>query len=1003
MVSPLGLVASTCARYRGHMRRWWYVIVGLVVVVAGLFLWPRDGDSVAPATTVQEQGPSFQAIEVRAASRQEGLSLSGVVKDPGGTPVAGAEVFLVASSQPSLTNLKCSGCSDWLLACHSHETARTVAGLLEAHRGELVPALSTRSDEQGRFRFEQLAGTSFTVWGRAVGFGDGVKERAAPGDPVELFLPRPRSLKGRLRDENGLPVAGTVRLTSRRLARILEVNTEADGQFVYSGLGEGPFAISAVAPGKLAASEVSAEAEAQPVVLTLPSPRRLEVRILLNGAPADAVLSLQGDHLSRQLEVKGGLRVVDDLYPGELVVMAAAGELASAPHRLTLAGAVTQITLTLEAGGRIAATVIDEAEQPVTSPVLELLTRAHERVALRKAQSGELVMFGPLGSGEYQLRATATGYQSTAVPVSVKLGETAITITMTKGTTISGRVTDEYGRPAPGVSVLVTPTGDSIVADGEGRFVAPVPSPGLYELHAHHSDWGGGDLQVQAPRDGVELQLEPRGGAEITVTSEGNRVEGASVTLFHSKGNFRSDRTSGADGVVLMRGLPADTYTLMATHSDFLPSERQTVTLRDGDLLRIAAQLKPGAKIQGQVVDTVGVPISGVSVGVVPRGAEPAISDAQGQFTLAPLRPNVTYALRVNQKGFEQKDRVTAKAGGDPVRLVLKRQPIFRGRVLGEGRPLRSFRVDEHEVTSADGRFELPLPATEDRVILAIEAPGFEPMMANRPNLPELGDFDLTKAPQVSGVVNDEGGSPVVDAVVSCDGCEQAVLSGADGRFSIGKPAFQREFSVVAKKGLRTATRTVADGALQGVELVLKPGVKLSGLAYLPSGQPAAGLEIAGVNVDRGETVSVVTNADGTYSMELAPGVYRLMLALPPGQTPSEDPPAIITEVRGPETRLDFGPVPNLGTLTVRLVPKAGYALWLVRGDVRSVRNPPMELLRSNWAQLVYQPRVEKVTLGAIPPGIYTLVWSSFHAAVPTGPLIVPVTVPAGREITLVQ
>jgi hypothetical protein len=130
------------------------------------------------------------------------------------------------------------------------------------------------------------------------------------------------------------------------------------------------------------------------------------------------------------------------------------------------------------------------------------------------------------------------------------------------------------------------------------------------------------------------------------------------------------------------------------------------------------------------VVDTLGVPVSGVPVSVVPRGAEPAVTDAQGQFTIAPLRPGVLYAIRVAQRGFDQQERVTSKPGGPAVRVVVRRQPVFRGRVLGDGQPLKNFRVDEHEVTSADGRFELPLPSTDDKVIIAVEAPGYEPMMA---------------------------------------------------------------------------------------------------------------------------------------------------------------------------------------------------------------------------------------------------------------------------------
>ncbi|MGV3621648.1 MAG: carboxypeptidase regulatory-like domain-containing protein, partial [Archangium sp.] len=115
----------------------------------------------------------------------------------------------------------------------------------------------------------------------------------------------------------------------------------------------------------------------------------------------------------------------------------------------------------------------------------------------------------------------------------------------------------------------------------------------------------------------------------------------------------------------------------------------------------------------------------------------------------------------------------------------------------------------------------------------------------------------------------------------------------------------------------------------------------------------------------------------------------------------SEDPPALIAEVSGNDTRLDFGPVPGLGRLDVLVAPEPGFALWLVRGDLPSVANPPMELLRSSWAQLVYQPFTQRVTLGGLAPGRYTLVWASFHATMPNGPRIVPVQIPSSGEVKL--
>jgi len=793
-----------------------------------------------------------------------------------------------------------------------------------------------------------------------------------------------------------------VRATSRRLAQVIETTTTADGRFELTKLGEGPFFVQAVAPGKLPATAAQVEAGPNPLSLTLKTPRRLEVRLVLKGQPIEGTVQLGGNHLSRRASTRNGLATFDMLYPAPVLVSALSGSLSALPREARLDSELTQLTLSLDKAGTVSVTVIDESDQPVPDPTVELFTPNGWLVSSRKAKTGEMVVFGPTGVGDYQVSAAANGFGSTLVPVVVKAGDATIEVTLTKSTMISGQVMDEYGRPAPGVSVLVNPTGDAVLADAEGRFHAKVPSPGLYSLHAHHSDWGGGEVKVSAPKDDVVLQLERRGSLEVTVTAEGRRIEGAQVTLLHAEGNYRSDRPSGADGVVLMRGLPTDSYTLIATHPESLASDRQPLKLADGQELKLTAELKPGAAVTGRVVDQLGTPVSGVTLGVTPRGAEPTTTDANGQFTFRPLRPKAMYSVRISQRGFDQLDRANAVAGGEPVTIQVKRQSLYRGRVLSDGQPVTHFRVDEYEVNASDGRFELALPAAGvDQMMVVIDAPGFEPVMEQRPNTPELGDFSLKRSVQVTGLVRDEGGAPVADAVVSCDTCEQSVMSGADGRFVLSKPALQRDFTVVAKKGKRTATKTASADSSQGLELVLKSGVQLSGRAYLPDGRPAAGVELAGVNDDRAEPISVVTNADGTYAMEVPPGMYRFVMAVPGFQNQAVDPPALITEVRGTQAQLDFGPVPGLGSVTVRVTPMAGFALWLVRGTVASVGNPPLELLRSSYAQMVYQPRVELVTFGGLVPGTYTLIWASFHAESAGGPIIAPVMVPGQREITL--
>ncbi len=974
----------------------------LVGVAAAIWLWPRP---VAPAGTLETLSaaplPEFHPVEVLAQS--EGLTLTGVIRDPSGAPVKNADVFLAASGQQSLIGLKCTTCAELLLSCRARESAQTARALLAAHRGELVPGATTRSDDKGEFRFEHLAGVSFTVWARGAGFGDGLKERAAPGDPVELFLPPLRSIVGKLRDEDGNPISGTVHAISRRLARFHEATADAQGIFELKGLGEGPFYLLAEAPNRLPAAVTQAEAGPDPIKLTLLKPRRLEVTLTHGGKPIDGQVKAHGDHLSREAGSQNALATFGALYPDKVLVTAVAGALSSAPQSVSLEALVTRINVELEQGGHLAITVVDEADQPVPDPQVEVLTPAGEVVSKRTAKTGELITLGPLGQGDYLLRGSAVGFTPASVPVKVQASEAAVELQLQKGVGISGRVLDEYGRPAPGVSVLITPTGDSVISDFEGKFLAPVPSAGLYELHAHHSDWGGGNVKVTAPKSGVDLQLEPRAGAQVTVAVSGRRVEGASVVMYVEKeGSFRSDRPSGADGVVMMRGLPAGTYWLVASHPDFLPSERQKITIEDGVLAKVAAELKAGEAVSGTVVDDLGAPVSGVSVSVAPRGAEPAVTDAAGKFEIRPLRPKGNYMVRVTQRGIEQLERVVAIAGGDPVKVLVKREKVFKGRVVSDGKPLKRFRIDDHDGESADGRFELPLPSTEDRVIFAVESAGYEPLMVDRPVSPDLGDLSLNPAPTLGGTVRDEGGAPVADAVVGCDACEQSVRSGPDGRFSLGSPPFIHEFTVIARKGRRSGTKTVVTGS-GPIELQLRPGTQVSGTVWMPDGKPGSGVEIQGLHSDRSEPVSVVTGPDGTYQLDLPPGVYRFVVTAPGIARNSIDPLAVIAEISGETARLDFGPAPGTSSISVQVKPQRGFALWLVRGELSSVGNPPLELLHASYAQLVYQPIDERVVFLGLTPGRYTLVWASFHAESTGGPIVEKVDVPGRAEVTLVR
>jgi hypothetical protein len=192
------------------MRRRVVIAIGLLcLVAAGGSLAVRAGSPAeTPVALPTEQVPELQAISVQAGTAEavQALTLTGVVRDPAGQPVAGATVRLAASAQPTMATHVCAHCDQPLLSCRARQSWATVEAFLAGGKSGLPFGAETTTDDKGQFRFERLKGVSFTVWATKEGLGLGVKERAAPGEPVELYLPDVRTLVGEVRDEAGDPV-----------------------------------------------------------------------------------------------------------------------------------------------------------------------------------------------------------------------------------------------------------------------------------------------------------------------------------------------------------------------------------------------------------------------------------------------------------------------------------------------------------------------------------------------------------------------------------------------------------------------------------------------------------------------------------------------------------------------------------------------------------------------------------------------------------------------------
>ncbi|MET0405931.1 MAG: carboxypeptidase-like regulatory domain-containing protein, partial [Cystobacter sp.] len=261
----------------------------------------------------------------------------------------------------------------------------------------------------------------------------------------------------------------------------------------------------------------------------------------------------------------------------------------------------------------------------------------------------------------------------------------------------------------------------------------------------------------------------------------------------------------------------------------------------------------------------------------------------------------------------------------------------------------------------------------------------------------DLGDLVLKRAARVTGRVREEGGAPVADAVVGCDACDDSVMTGPDGTFTLSSPSFVKKFNISARKGRLSASAPVSGEAERPLELVLKRATRLSGAVYRDDGTPAAGIQVEGVNTDRSEPLSFVTGPDGRYAVDAAPGSYRFMLG---GVRMNSGQSALIVQVGEGEQRLDFGPAPGTVPLTVRLQPERGRMLWVVAGDARGELLSRKDLSGVRYGQVIFQPDADQVSLKGFAPGRYTIAWASLHNS--EAPLTTRlVDLPSSAEVVL--
>ncbi|AFE04124.1 hypothetical protein COCOR_01521 [Corallococcus coralloides DSM 2259] len=585
------------------------------------------------------------------------------------------------------------------------------------------------------------------------------------------------------------------------------------------------------------------------------------------------------------------------------------------------------VTLTLDDGVFLSGGVVEEFTRvPIPGARVTLIHEAGSRFFDALADARGRFRVGPLPAGRYLRVASAQGYQTQAFREDVWLdADVDVTLVLHRKHRLEGVVLTPEGLPASGLDVhLALSEGEGETSttrsDGQGRFAFEDVPALPHELWTRTGDETAYGQALGMPPEKVVLRMEPTGFMEGTVRDEqrrplagvrlrvkGHPLGGQPVpeVLTDAAGHYRL-------GPLLDRRV--DLRLLLAHYADRL--ERLTLGAPhtgpwDFTLTRVPS-------VEGQVVDTEGVPLAGVQVRITMTRELPEriwdlavvddwsdTSDESGHFTVDSMHEGPGQ-LSVTARGFLAV-KLPVEVPSTGVRVVMNRGASVSGAVMdATGRPVSNVDVrlwnteplsgDPHRA-SVDSRGAFTLGGLEagHYVLEArLRTPGIEHTASQ--------SVDLDEGTQATVSVRFEEGRTLQGMTVGGDGqpmsgvrvqacllledipawqahapdCsvtgERGVLSGPDGRFvfkHLTAPAYQliawkegQAFAPSRSQGGTPDNTALLVTLGQGdVRLVLERRPRLRGQVVSDDGTP-----LPCKVLERGDWVQAL---DGTFDLPL--------------------------------------------------------------------------------------------------------------------------------------
>lgn len=945
------------------------VLLGVLVVsaVAGVLWWrsrPEEAQGPPPARALgaalhERAGAPPDRSELSASGSAE---LRGQILDGDGVPVGGALLSLFSLERPVAGEGEACVCAD---ACGEKLLEGDCLAGTELLLSRIVaapgPIARTSSGDDGRYVLRGVeAGARYRLWVESER-GVAVAELTGGATDAETVLAAGVPLRGKVIGSDGEPIAqAAVAALDVARGRVYDGVTDARGAFSLGPVVDGRHAIVA-AQGTLIPARVITQARRAPPELVLHTPQTRVVRVLRGDQPVKGaeVTVTRFHRTEKRFTAENGEAGFEQLRPGAYPVIAREGGLTAAGTLLVQSHAGEPLLLRLAPSASLAVSVRDPSGAPVRNAtvVVRVDTQDTEARFEEVLGDGGRHLFEPLPAGEAKVNVTARGYFNRPEDrVLLVPGAKASTeLVLTPAETVTGTVVDSAGRPIREpltVSGYGGGLGDGAKVGEDGQFTLFL-GKGPGELEIDHPAYQPLQQRITAPATGVRLVLER--GLELrgrVLDVDGEPAAGARIAVFRNPAERGPDdrvTLTDAHGEFTLGGLQPGPMIVFAAaetrhgeaHSYRVAGERVTLPVPAALLLR----LKGGERMEGRIVDQHGAPAPAVDVRAELEGVRDA--DAQqvlaaleagtpfgmattgpdGRFVIETLRPG-SYELHLSGDRYLAS---TLKASvGEPVRLVIQRRPLVRGRVLdAAGAPLRQFSINRQPYVTEDGRFEHPLPGKNVpglRFEAQSHAPLLKPITAAEGRDLELGELRLTRGRTISGVVVDaQGGAPLAGALVHVgpeDAAvrlrrglgEEGVRTDATGRFELHHVPEDRAFALFAAHPDYLGARAPLT---QDARIALQRGGVIEGtVVQVPRGS------FRRVFVTGPRNADAAPDGEGRFRIGgLPPGSYTLRVTGPLGHAFD---PAPVELGAGQTQAVELRPRVPLHSLTLELAGAPG-------------------------------------------------------------------------------